>query len=92
MTYPLTQTRLDEAVLAQFTGSENWYRHGLVRSVRFTDGAKYVADAAQAYWLIDDIAFAQTERVVKAEEFQVWKLTVHPDASAGLSCEDGNGR
>jgi hypothetical protein len=25
-----------------------------------------------------------------AEEFQVWKLTVRPDRSATLTCDDGN--
>jgi hypothetical protein len=35
---------LSEAQLRQFTGSENWYRHGINHSVLFTDGAKYVAD------------------------------------------------
>ena len=42
-----------------FTRTENWYRHGLVRDVLFTDGAKYVADQAGAYWLLDEIAVAQ---------------------------------
>ena len=43
----------------QFTGSEHWYRHGLVRDILFTDGAKYVADQGGAYWLLDEIAIAQ---------------------------------
>ena len=43
---------LNQNDLAQFYGSENWYRHCLVRSVLFTDGAKYVADAGGAYWLL----------------------------------------
>ena len=63
-----------------------------MRSILFTDGAKYVADSAGAHWLLDEIALAQ--RYVKAvvsEAFQVWKLAVNPDASATLSCEDGNG-
>jgi hypothetical protein len=47
-------TSLNLADLAQFTGSEHWYRHGMVRSVLFTDGAKYVADIAGAYWLLDE--------------------------------------
>jgi hypothetical protein len=34
----MTKT-LNTADLAQFTGSENWYRHGLNRTVLFTDGA-----------------------------------------------------
>jgi hypothetical protein len=82
---------LDPQIMSQFYGSEHWYRHGLVPRIVFTDGAKYVADAAGAYWLLDEIALAQRfVREVAAEEFQVWKLTVKPDNSATLSCEDGN--
>jgi hypothetical protein len=62
-----------------------------VRSILFTDGAKYVADAAGAYWLLDEIALAQRfVKAVAAEEFQAWKLTVNPDSTAALTCEDGN--
>jgi hypothetical protein len=82
---------LDPNILSQFTGSENWYRHGLARRILFTDGAKYVADAAGAYWLLDEIALAQRfDKKVAAEEFQVWKLNVNPDNTATLVCEDGN--
>jgi hypothetical protein len=89
----MSTRKLDPAVLAQFTGSEHWYRHGLVRDILFTDGAKYVADAGGAWWLLDEIAIAQRfEKRVGGEEFQVWKLTVNPDHSARLVCEDGNGR
>jgi hypothetical protein len=86
------QPKLTRAELAQFSGSEQWHRHGLVRSILFTDGAKYVADKAGAYWLLDEIALAQRfEKSVAAEEFQLWKLTVKPDHTAVLACEDGNG-
>jgi len=82
---------LDPQILRQFTGSEHWYRHGLVRSILYTDGAKYIADAAGAYWLLDEIALAQkAEKAVAAEEFQVWTLRVNADHSAVLSCGDGN--
>jgi len=82
---------LTNADLALFTGSENWYRHGLNRNVLFTDGAKYVADQGGAYWLLDEIALAQRyEKSVAAEEFQVWKLAVNSDHTATLTCEDGN--
>jgi hypothetical protein len=85
------RARLTEADLRQFTGTEQWYRHGLNRAVLYTDGAKYVADQCGAYWLLDEIALAQRfEKRVTGEEFQVWKLTVNPDRSALLSCEDGN--
>jgi hypothetical protein len=83
---------LSIAELSRFTGSENWYRHGLVRDVLFTDGAKYVADAGGAYWLLDEIALAQRcDKRVAAEEFQLWKLTVEHDNTATLTCDDGNG-
>ena len=88
----MSQKTLTKADLAQFTGSEHWYRHGIIRNVLYTDGARYMAEAAGAYWLLDEIAFAQAISIVAAEEFQSWKLAVHSDDSATLSCEDGNGK
>lgn len=76
--------------LTQFTGTEHWYRHSLNPAVTFTDGAKYVADTAGAYWLLDEIALAQHVRVVAEQPFQVWTLTV-TGTRAVLTCEDGNG-
>jgi hypothetical protein len=63
------------------------------RTVLFTDGAKHVADAGGAYWLLDEIALAQrSEKAVAAEEFQVWTLTVDVSRhTATLTCDDGNG-
>jgi hypothetical protein len=81
---------LKEEDLHNFTGSENWYRHSLVRGITYTDGAKYVADAGGAYWLLDEIALAQKFNPrVKAEPFQVWKLVVS-DNTGVLTCDDGN--
>ena len=58
----------------------------------FTDGAKYVADEAGAYWLLDAIAICQRyERRVSDEKFQVWKLKVSADRTALLTCHGGNG-
>ena len=88
----MSEAKLSEADLRHFTGSENWYRHGLNRNVLFTDGAKYVADQGGAYWLLDEIALAQRgDKRVAAEEFQVWTLTVNADRTATLACGDGNG-
>jgi hypothetical protein len=90
----MTDTKiLSKADLACFTGTETWYRHGLNSKILFTDGAKYVADTAGAYWLLDEIALAQPyEPSIAAQGFQVWKLTVRPDKTALLTCGDGNGR
>ena len=82
---------LNAADLAAFHGTAHWYRHGVIRNVLYTDGAKYVADQAGAYWLLDAIAIAQAcDRQVAAEGLQVWVLVVHDDQRATLTCEDGN--
>lgn len=87
-----TMKILDPSILSKFTGSECWYRHGINRAVIFTDGAKYVADTAGAYWLLDEIAIIQPyNKRVASEAFQVWKLVVHPDDTATLTCDDGDG-
>ena len=84
---------LNKADLRQFTGSEHWYRHGLARNVVFADGAKYVADTAGAYWLLDEIALAQHLKRVAVQGFQFWKLKVNlAEQTAHLTCEDGNGK
>lgn len=44
--------------LSQFTGTEQWHRYSpaLFPNVLLTDGAKYVAEEAGAYWLMDMIS------------------------------------
>src|SRR5688572_6248543 len=87
-----TKKTLTPADLRQFTGTETWHRHSCVRKVLYTNGVKYVAETAGAYWLLDDIAFAQHgDKRVAAEAFQLWTLRVHPDCTATLTCVDGNG-
>jgi hypothetical protein len=75
--------------LAMHTGSENCYRHW-TGTMRFSDGVKFLADQAGAYWLIDNIAWSSMTAVVRREEFVLWKLQVHGDKSATLIAEDGN--
>jgi hypothetical protein len=43
--------------LAGFMGTEQWYRHPIVKNTLYTDGIKYVAQKAGAYWLIDEMTF-----------------------------------
>ena len=88
----MTKT-LTHADLRQFTGTEQWFRHPLNRQVLYTEGAQYLAEQAGAYWLLDEIALSQMHiAALRAEPFQVWKLTVKPDRSGRLVCEDGEGR
>ena len=87
----MSKRKLDMDVLVQFTGTSHWYRHSLVRDVLYTDGARYVADHAAAYWLLDEIALAQAyDAKVASEPFQVWDLKV-TGSEVELTCEDGNG-
>ena len=80
------------AELAQFTGTEHWYRHQIARGVLYTDGIQYVAERAGAYWLVDEVALAQRGvPALDGEEFQVWTLIVDGTAAI-LRCGDGNGR
>jgi hypothetical protein len=46
----MTAKTFNPTTLQQFIGTENVYQHGLVRSILYTDGAKYVAESAGAYW------------------------------------------
>jgi len=78
--------------LAQFTGTETWYRHPLVPQITFTEGVQFMAEKAGAYWLVDEIALGNRFlRKVKAEPFQVWKLKRDAEGNgAELLVEDGN--
>ena len=89
MTQTITSEQL-EADMRQFTGTEHWYRHPLYRAFCYTDGVKYLAEAAGAYWLIDTILACQLDPRVEKEYFQFWTLTVNADRSAVLTCTDGN--
>jgi hypothetical protein len=74
--------------LQQFTGSETFYRHSLFRTFIYTEGVKYLAEQAQAYWLLDHIFAHQPE--LKGERFQVWKIAVCEQGTARITVEDGN--
>lgn len=68
-----------EADLAQFCGTDNWWRHWTGR-ITYTDGVKFLAEKSGAYWLIDLVASYQTPRL-RREEFQIWTLTVDREQS-----------
>lgn len=90
----LQQAERDRIVndLRQFTGTERYYRHTLSgRAFKYTDGVKYLADTAGAYWLIDEIVFSnQAEIEQECEGFQSWKLKLGENNTAVLTCDDGN--
>lgn len=82
---------LNAQALAQFTGSETFYRHPLSGGCVFTEGVHYLAQAGSAFWLIDAILCPQLHvPALRDAEFQVWTLTVCEDRSATLVCTDGD--
>lgn len=84
----MTDDKLSQ--LNQFTGTDQWYKNPLFPKFLYTDGVRYVAEEAGAYWLIDKIFALQYREDIRSELFQVWKLKVNDDATAIVSVEDGN--
>lgn len=81
-----------EAQLAHCYGSENWYRHGLVRGVLYTDGVKLMAELCGAYWLVDAIASYQIDPKIHraCEGMQFWTLKKN-GPNAVLTCRRDSG-
>lgn len=80
-----------ETGLRMHTGTTQWFLHP-ARQFTYTEGVRYLAKEASAYWLLDLIASWQTTPALRGEAFVVWKLTVNPDRSANAVAEDGNDR
>ena len=79
------------AGLDGFHGTERWFRHW-TRRFTYTEGIKYLADEAGAYWLIDVIASWSRNEELQKEPFVVWELKVQSDRTASLAAGDGNDR
>ena len=73
-----------ETNLAQFTGTEHYYKHFL--GIVYTDGVNYLAEKAKAYWLIDVIASYQPQQ--KKVPFQLWEFKKTGDAGVVTMRED----
>ena len=75
--------------LKQFYGTSNYYT--ITYNTVMTDGVKYFADKAEAYWLITDIALNSTLRKeLKDETFIVIKTRKKKDGGIIVQYEDGN--
>jgi hypothetical protein len=79
--------KFNPADLAHFTGTEHYYR--LNRKCLITDGAKFLADTAGAYWLLE-VAASYLIEMGTADWFVLVRLRVK-DNCAELTVEDGNG-
>jgi hypothetical protein len=78
--------------LEMFTGTEDYHCCNALwsRDFKVTDGVKFLAEEAGAYWLLDIIAFAQQETVIKnsqvLKQFQLWELEVRENKTAKITC------
>lgn len=81
-----------EIDLATFMGGDEMTRHSANRKFFYTEGVKFLAQEAKAFWLVDEIAFANMfQKKVIAEEFQSWTLRLNETGmGALLFCTDGN--
>ena len=76
--------------IPQFYGTEAYYRWSpIFGNFLLTDGAKFIAEACDAYWLVD--LFASHLPSYQAEGFAVLYLKVK-NGKATAQIEDGNGK
>ena len=78
------------AQLSQFTGTISYYR--LTSNIVLTDGTRYLADKAGAYWLMSAIA-SYLPALTDQEDFVLAKLQVtrsYNTTSGLLTLDDGN--
>ena len=79
--------------LAGFYGTQEWYRHGLVKRLLYTEGVKFFAEQggqSGAYWFVDVVA-TEFLPLQRREPFLSIKLSV-ADKQATIRVDDGNGR
>ncbi len=79
--------KFDAAQLTHFTGTEHYYR--ISRRHLLTDGTKYLAEMAGAFWMMDAIA-SRLNEIGTEDWFVVVKVKVQ-DSKATMLYEDGNG-
>lgn len=82
------------ALLAQCYGTEQWYRHRLVKGMLYTDGVQCFAEhggGQGAYWFVDIVA-TEYWPLLRKQAFLHIVLSVTADASAIIKVDDGNSK
>jgi hypothetical protein len=90
-TFPFDERGLSlSRELSQFTGgTECWYRHPLFPKFVYTDGVKFFANCAGAYWFMDILA-TEFRALADREDFLCVTLNV-ADMKCTITADDGNG-
>ena len=80
--------KFDPSQLTQFIGTEKYYR--ISRRHLLTDGTKYLAEAAECFWMMDAIASHLCE--IGTEDWFVSVRVQVTEGRAVMIYEDGNSR
>jgi hypothetical protein len=75
--------------LAQFIGTEQYHFNPLYRWMKYTDGVKYFAEKAGAYWLLDIIG-TEMQEIARRELFISIDFTVR-EGTGLIVADDGDG-
>lgn len=75
--------------LGNFYGTEQYYKYG--NSI-LTDGAFFIANSCESFWLMDLICSYQIHNKFKKEYFQVFNLKRIDEDSFRVTMEDGNNK
>jgi hypothetical protein len=71
-----------------YHGTDGYYKY--LMGTKLTSGVKALAEEYGCFWFLDVITSVQHMEKVKAEGFQVWKLTRVKDDEFKVVMEDGN--
>lgn len=78
-----------KAALANYYGSETFYRHSLNRQMLYTEGAQAFAKCAGAHWFLDIVA---TELFALQVKEGFLSIVLHVEGTkAKITADDGNG-
>jgi len=79
--------------LAGFIGSENYYRHFLLKNFLYTDGMKFLADEVGAHWFIDLVASHLVHsETLRKESFQLWAIELNDNGGGLVTVRSDSGR
>jgi hypothetical protein len=78
--------------LNQFSGSEQFFKHGVNHKLVYTEGVQYLAQQAKCYWLIDEIACVLFPQLLKKYNDGFYSIRLLVTNSTGvITVDDGNG-
>lgn len=74
--------------LQHFIGTETWWRHPINRNLLYTDGVKFFASNAGAYWFLDIVA---TELAPQQGQHPFMHITLRvKDEKANITVDNGD--